>query len=147
MGSVTSSASTVIGITPAPPSWWLKCPTNPALNQAVTVTSWQMTEVRQVARHVPVGRTRSVVLRGPSVGDEGTLGIRVLSEAKNEALKALLNAGATLLLQNVLGEQWYIEVAAGASRHQVRAAKDSTEVFPVRFFYEWTIPAVEVDVP
>lgn len=148
MATITSPASTTSSVTPTGvTSWWLKDPATPSRNRAIAATAWNPSQIRPVARFDPVGRTRSVVLRGPILGDQGTLGVRTLSEAAYDDVAALLNGASTLLLQDVLGHQWYVEVVGDIARTQIKAAPDTGETTPVRNAYEWSIPLLEVDSP
>lgn len=147
MATLSSDPSASQAITPSPTTWWLKVPTDSSKNTTIRASSWDPRAVRPVAVHAPSGRTRHVVLRGPRLGVQGTLGLYTQSEAEFDKVEAALDSGRTLLLQSVLGDQWYVEVTADVSRTQQRAGKVPSEAFPVRHFHQWSVPLTEVEAP
>jgi hypothetical protein len=145
MALINSAASATVSATVLPTSWWLKNPVDPTKNMAIRTPGWAPTQNKKTAKFDPPARSYSVVLHGPNMGDEGPLLVRTLSAAEYAALKALLDSNRTLLLQTVTGQQWYVEVSGGHQRTFV-AAK-STESYPVRHYWEWSVPLVEVNAP
>lgn len=143
---VSSLPSATQSATTTPTRWWLKCPENPALNREVQVSSWDPTGIERTTRFEPSGRVRSVVLYGPSLGDEGTLVLRTYTSAEYAGIKALLGSNLTLLLQNVIGQQWYLSKSGDTPRRFQRSTPTES-LFKLLHFYEWSIPLVEVRVP
>lgn len=152
MPVVSSTPSSSSSVTITTTSWWLKCPETPSLNTTIVVLDWKPKRAAPAAVFNPVrtngvDNPRSVVLRGPKLGVQATLGARTLSEAQFNALTAILEASKTMLLQNTLGQQWYVELAGDYDFPQLRATSTPSEVYPTRFAHDWSIPLVEVDVP
>jgi hypothetical protein len=145
MATISSPPSTLAEVFTEPTEWWLKCPVDPALNQRITVSMWNPTKAKRRARFEPVGQTRAVILRGPTLGVDATLSLRTLNSVQHAAVEALVDSGATLLLQNVIGQQWYVEVS-GDIPEQFRLSYPD-EAYPVLHFYEWQIPLTEVALP
>jgi len=130
-------------------SWWLKCPEDSALDAAIRAAGngFDAQQQRFAAVFHPEGQDDAVVLRGPVHGDAGPLPVLTMSRAEYDALAALLDAGKTLLLQGVLGRQWYVEVTGNVGRNQERALQRPSEQYPVRHFHRWTVPLTEVAAP
>lgn len=149
MPVISGTPSAASSTTVSPTSWWLKCPENSALNTSIRAagSGWSPRRAKPVAVYSPTGRSRKIVLRGPTLGEEGTLAVRTHSEAEFAAIEALVTAGKTLLLQNTLGQQWYVELAGDVEHAQIRAAPRASETYPTRHLHSWSIPLVEVDVP
>lgn len=147
MPIITSSAGGTVTATVSPTRCWLKDPTDPTRNIAVHLVSWAPKQNKKAAKFDPPGRTRSIVLHGTDMGDEGPLEVRTESKTEYDALKLLLDSNRVLLLQNVLGEQWYVEVIDGPQRTPERAQAPVGSTYPVRHLYNWSTQLVEVEPP
>jgi hypothetical protein len=128
-------------------SWWLRAPLDEDLDTAVRVESWDKRKLKESATFTVSGRDKPVVLRGTVNAIAGTLVVRTQSEEEYDAVEALIDAGQTLLLQNVIGEQWYLEVTGEVPVPQRLASPTATEAYPVRHLHNWSIPLTEVDAP
>jgi len=151
MVELSSPLSTLVTVTLEPTSWWLKSVTNPDLDTAIRVVGWTMREVHEVDVHNVVrtldatAEHRPIVLRGPISGHEGSLTLHTWSQAEYEAVDTLVRLKQTLLLQSVIGMQWWVEVVGDVEKTPRRAVPSSGEPYPVRHFFEWVIPLREVD--
>ncbi len=147
MPLLTSAPSATATATLSAVSFWLKCPEDPALNTTIRAADWAPRRQRPSATVVVEGEDRVVVLRGKPLGHVGTLRARTHAEEEYDALGEILNAEKTLLLQNVLGQQWYVEVTGDIDARQIRAEPTPDEPWPVRHFHEWSVQLTEVAVP
>lgn len=147
MPTVTSPAGPTASATLITGTWWLKCPEDPTLNVALRAVDWSPRRQRPSATFAIEGEDRVVVLRGKPLGHVGTLRARTHSQAEFDALDDLLNAERTLLLQNVFGQQWYLEVTSDIEERHVRAQPSPAETWPVRHLHEWSVQLTEVAAP
>lgn len=145
MAIVSSAASTTQTATPTLTSWWLKDPLDSSLNKEIRVSSWAPAKNHEAAKFDPIGRSRSIVLQGDVRGEEGQLGYRTMSETEFNNIEALLNSRDVLLLQNTVGQQWYVAVLSGQQRQMVRAVASSGS--GMRHWYDASVQFVEVDIP
>lgn len=86
------------------------------------------------------------MLRGPVLGYSGTCTFRTHNEAEFLALTAILDLNETLLLQNTLGRQWFVEVTGDYTEQQIIAAA-ATDPFPTRHLHRLSVPFTEVEEP
>lgn len=133
-------------VTLANTRWWLKAPLHPELDIAVSVVGWDPQQVAVAGVFYPRGRATAHVATGDVYGDEGTPTFRALERADREALFDLLNAGHTMLLQSVLGEQWYVRRTGPRGRRLIKA-EPGWRPTPLRDVHEVTVPLVEVTAP
>lgn len=119
--------------------WWLKDPLEPALNRTVYLEGEDFSFVlpEDVGVFAPLGRSRKLVVSGQIRGAEfgGTFFVR--GQADYEALADLRRKQRTLLLQNPIGEQWYLRFTTW----EVRRSGIGINVWRIGF------AAVEVDPP
>lgn len=115
--SITSSAysSTTGSVTPAPTSWWLKCPGMPALNTAVRVRVDDEKVKRVIPSGVftPLGSANPLVIQDTSSGATGTYTLRADSLAEDATIRTLLASSQLLLLQSTSSDGsrfWYLRV-------------------------------------
>jgi hypothetical protein len=95
-------------------TWWWKVPTVPALTvSAVPVLAGVGVEQQaQVGVFRPIGRDRAVVIEGGRGGWDGTYEVAISSDADWAALETLLEARATILVQDPFGYQKYVRLVS-----------------------------------
>lgn len=103
-GTRSFSAWVTATVTPLQTDWWLKHPTNPHLNHAVTLRSFT-TQSRAARSNVqqPLGGDAVVVsdTRGP---ETGSITFRISSDTVRDYIKALADSTSPLLLQAEYGD-------------------------------------------
>lgn len=147
MAIITSAPSTTTFATTSPSQWWLKNPLDPTKNTPIDAIEWNPSKPIAAGTFYPRGRTTAVVASGDQWGWEGTLKTRCLNQARYTATITLLTSKATLLLQDVLGRQWYVRVTDDPKESIVEAAPTPFEVTPVRFALEVSCGLVQVAAP
>lgn len=88
-------------------TWWLKCPEHPTLNTVVVPDS--LPSYQRPARHgtfQPLGSPSTVVVSDRRGAARGTLRLQLDTAAEQDAVDALLDTGATLLLQGPPAHHW-----------------------------------------
>jgi hypothetical protein len=122
---------------------WLKHPNHPALNTAVELMAYgPVTRAVRQGSFQPLGADCRIVISDTRGDDSGATMIRTRTNAAKDALKALIDAGGTLLLQAplVAGEpDRYIRVGD----HQVGRTVE-TQTIAIR---EHSLPWVRVARP
>lgn len=121
MASISSAPSAPSApVTFEPDGVWIKDPMNSALNlRVLTETKWQqVNRTKQRSTKRPLGRKQPVVLSGDSNGESFSLTFLELGDDDFDALMALADREAVLLVQTPR-RQWYVEVSAdiGVSEH------------------------------
>lgn len=147
MATISSAPSATTFATTTPATWWLKNPLDPTKNTPIDATEWSPSKTTAAGVFYPRGRTTAVVASGDQWGWEGTLKSRCLSRTRYNVFLTLLNSKATLLLQDVLGRQWYVRVASDPREQIVEAAPVAGEITPLRFAVEIDVGLVEVAAP
>ena len=147
MATVTSEASAVETLTPAPTSSWLKNPLDPTMNVAIERVAFNPIRPIRSAAWAPVGRDLEVITRGGVLGASGPCTIRTRNKANYDAVIALLTSLQTLLLQPTHPEQWYVEPVESIQRTGVRAQPTPDEAWPTRHLHELVVPLKQVAPP
>jgi hypothetical protein len=128
-------------------TWRVKDPLQPTVNYPVTVFEWDSAASKPATVTEGIEATKAVVTHGGSRGDRIQAKLRTLAAADYQRLLAALTSGRTLLIQGVLGRQWYVQPVEEISRRQILAQSQLGEVFPVRHAYEVGVTLVEVEAP
>ena len=112
---VTIASSTVTSaVTVTNGSWWLKDPTDPALNVAIPVDATSpiaFSRNERVTFHQPIGRSRKVWVADTLMGEEFDLKLVFTDDTTYEAFDAIRSGQRTLLLQSDDEEQWFIRMS------------------------------------
>jgi hypothetical protein len=129
-------------------SWWLRDPLDAGnLTMKIRVNKATITVPKPNTTDYPVGSDSGVMthdgVKEPVINCE----IQLLDEAQYEMFRAMVDSGATLLLQDVLGRQWYVQPDDGTEYDILRAAKTPLESWPVRHAHKVSIDFVSVERP
>lgn len=138
-GTATSLPSATQAVTPDLSRWWLKDPIEPALNRPVYLEGDDFTFVlpEDVGVFAPLGRAKKLVVSGQLRGAEFGGVLYARGQAEYEGLDDLRRKQRTVLLQNPIGDQWYIRFTSW----EVRRSGMGILVWRIGF------SAVEVDPP
>ncbi len=127
--------------------WWLKDPTNPALNRVVQVAPpFDLARPRPDQRTFGIGSDVAAVSHDGRRGVEGSITFRTDGKAAYKALEALLDSGRTLLLQHILGFQWFLSFGSASYRLAI-AQPGAGAAAPIRHYHEITVAVIEVRKP
>lgn len=132
--------------------WRLKDPLDPTNNMVVTVVSISevmgkpMTVADPLATNEGTPRHFAVVSHTGTRGSQLKVVFRTLDKATWLKLVGLWRGGRTLLLQNVHGRQWYVQLGP-LTNDVIKAAPAVGETSPIRHAYELPVDAVEVAPP
>lgn len=150
MGTIASTASATATATLTGDSWWLKDPLDPTRDTVVSVPQggWRPSRPVHAGVFDVFGRDEPVVSDGGVGAVAGPLSVNAFTADDYDAVMLLLTSRRTLLLQNVLGQQWYLRVAGGTvDEEQVLARPTVTEASPVRAAWRLTAQMQEVAAP
>lgn len=91
-------------------SWWLKCPELPSLNVRLHVDWADISEGTKKDREFvwPMGRETPIVDQGVTHSDTLQVPIVVHTIQDRDRVKQMYRTDEVLLLQDDLGEQWYV---------------------------------------
>lgn len=146
MGTVVSAPTTVSTIL-APVGWWLKDPRASTMNRPVSVRDgWAPTRTRK-AGVFEVEGPAPVIAAGRLSSVRSPLTLRTLAAGDHAPVMAMLTSGRTLLLQDLHGHGWYLQIVGDLSERLVRALPSQDEPWPVRHLYEVATSVVEVGRP
>lgn len=124
MPDIYSSASATVSATVIFDEWWLKDPTDAALNQELEVDSplrFQRTEQQTVFR--PLGRPLPIVVSGSLAGESGTLVLHFTTQADFDAFEDIRATQRVLLLQSPFGDNLYVRLGDNADATLVHAGE------------------------
>lgn len=127
--------------------WWLKDPQDPTLNTVVRVAPpFSLARPRPDQRAYGIGSKVAAVSHDGRRGVEGSITFRTDGKPAYEALEKLLNSGRTLLLQDILGRQWYLSF--GDTTYKLAAAQAGIgDSAPIRHYHETAVSVIEVREP
>lgn len=124
-------------------SWWLKAPSNPALNVEITVDS--LPSYQRSARQGSfqgLGAAYPIVVSDTRTSAAGGIRLWVETEEEQAALDALLDLGTPLLLQGIPGHHWTDRYVALGDHDRARII-DKSWIEPTFDSFPW----VEVAMP
>lgn len=127
--------------------WRVKDPLEPSLNLPVTMSEWEPERVKVSNVVEGLEASKALVTHGGVRGDRISAKFRTIDKAVYDELIAALTSGRTLLIQGVLGSQWYVQPVGNVARRQMLAQKQVGELFPVRHAFEIDAQFAEVEVP
>jgi hypothetical protein len=128
-------------------SWWLRSLTDSSLDAPIKNVDHSRTIGPGGAgtTFFPEGREYPVVIHGRRPAKARfSLNVQTLDKAHFDAAKALLTSRDTLVVQDVLGNLWYVKVTSDLSIKQTRAAPTLDEAFPIRHFFDLNCEVTEV---
>lgn len=130
-------------------SFWVKVPGSPELNSEVRMVEWEARLRRPQQRHDPLGADRPIITHEGYKGHEGAGAVMTLTAEERSDWAAILAAheATALLVQNVLGDQWYVELGESIERTQIRATPLADEETPVRDVHRHGFTWSEVRAP
>lgn len=114
MAVITGATSAAAVVTPAPGGHWLKDPQDPARTIPLFVTDGpNITETRRQTEHQPLGSSAAVVVKDASPGNL-TIGLKLYlpNDAARVAVLKRKHEGRTLLYQDSVGHQYYVQFRA-----------------------------------
>lgn len=148
LDDVVSDASATDEATITNSSWRLRDPLDPTRNTAIMARPGWSPETKVTAGVFYIeGRDEATVDQGQVFGIASNLTLWALDETARDEVMLMLKSRRTLLLQNHLGEQWYVRVVGNIAAPQLRLAPMPGEVYPTRHAHEITVPVVEVARP
>lgn len=127
--------------------WLLKDPLTPANNMTVKVIGIKDDEQKPITTAMPIGADKAVVTHTGVKSSIVDVTFRTLDQTTFDKLRALLRSGRTLLLQGVLGRQWYVQPGDKMSYEILKASPSVGETFPIRHAYEISVTMIEVEAP
>jgi hypothetical protein len=130
-------------------SWWLRDPldVDHGLSMRIRVVSCSLTTPKPNTTDYPAGSTAAVMTHDGVKKDNPEIVLDLLDEATYTKFRAMVDSGATLLLQDVFGRQWYVQPNDGVTYDIHRAVKQIGEPYPVRHAHRVTVPFVSVERP
>jgi hypothetical protein len=131
----------------SPTSWRLKDPLVPASNVSVSVVACQPERIKPQIVTQGIGASVATVTHSGLRGYQIDVTFRTDGRAAHNALMALFESGHTLLLQSVLGEQWYVQLGERLQIPIIKAAPAVGETTPIRFLREFGLMFNEVEAP
>jgi hypothetical protein len=145
-GEVYASPWTTSAAAPTLPQdqCWLKDPYHPVLNRVVRITPPKFSRPQRRQITYGIGSDVAAVSHDGRRGVEGPVTFRSTSKAEDLALNALFASGRTLLLQDTLGRQWYLQFGDLGMDMKVTSPGDGSAV---GYMHDLTLPAVEVGKP
>jgi DNA-binding transcriptional regulator YdaS (Cro superfamily) len=152
---VISGLSTIAGpnsatsaATVAPTDWRLKDPQDATRNITVRVQPGvKITFPKPLVVDYPIGQGTTAVSHDGVRMAVIAATLMTLTKVDYDALYLLLNSGRTLLLQDVLGRQWYVQPGDGVAFQMYRAVKLPAETTQVRHAHEADFTFIEVEAP
>lgn len=154
MATIYSEASDEETVTLEATTWRLSRPLVEGTGRPVALPpGWAPTTKQDVGVFYPKGQTedasptKAVVVWGEQYGIETPFTARTLDRADFDAVKEMLLARETLLLQSIWGDTWYLAPAGDVTEAAMRAAPTSDEAWPLRHAFTLTCPMVEVEAP
>lgn len=129
-------------------SWWLRDPLDPGtLTMKLRVNTAKLQTPKPGTTDYPVGGTAAVMTHDGSKNDIVNLTLQLLSESEYDLFRSMVDSGNTLLLQDVLGHQWYVQASDGVQYEFLRAVKTPSEPWPVRHAHSVNVDFVSVEKP
>jgi hypothetical protein len=142
------TAPLVTATMPAFDSWWLRDPLNPVgLSMRLHAAEATLKTPKPGTTDYPVGSDSAIMTHDGSKDDDLAMIVFLLNETVYNTFRALVDSGRTLLLQDVLGRQWYVQSGDGTEYDILRSAKDPSTPWPVRHAHKVSIQWVSVEKP
>lgn len=131
---------------PVPTSWWLRDPLDPDMSMPIRAGSAKLMPAKPNTKDYPIGATAAVMTHDGVKADDVDMLVDLLDEDAYAMFRMLTGSGATLLLQDTFGRQWYVQPDT-IEYEVMRAAKQPSEVWPTRHFHRVRITFVSVEKP
>jgi hypothetical protein len=127
--------------------WWLRDLSDPALSMPLHVAASSESDAKPAAVDYPLGSPAAVVTHDGV--KPGTIALRVflLDRAAHDKFRAVIALGRTLLLQDTLGMQWYVQSLGGTKYDRMLAHATATETTPTRHAHEVDVEFQVVERP
>lgn len=144
--TVTSLNSSTATASTNPGSWWLRDVLTTTTRTAIAVADGlELTMPVKAGVFDTVADGHAVVISDTFVrSSRGSLSLWVKNATVENAVAALLVPGRTLLVQDVLNQQWYVQLSGDMTKRFLRSI-DPT--LPRAHAYELVVPVVEVSRP
>lgn len=107
---IQSDGSDLSSSTLATATWWIIPPLNPALATSMTVMSYSMTQMEQMAAHQLPGLSFPQVVASAMGGKDGSIQVETVNTAQWNALEAAINSQQVMWLINPFGEGIYARI-------------------------------------
>lgn len=145
-GIVASAWSTTTTCTLHPKDWWIKDVTSAVFSGSnVDSGTFKPKKALKAGSFFPIGRTEGVVVSEPAFrGMQSPLGLWIKNGTQLTAAKNVLNPGKTLLIQDVLANQWYVRISGDLEQEILVAVHVS---LPRENAYRYEMPVTEVARP
>lgn len=128
---VSAYSALASGATPAS-GWYLRDPTAPSLNMALSVQSWRQTSTETQGVFYGLGSTYPVVLRDAIQSEHFQAVLNLMSTAAWAAFVSLRARQRTLLVQtDLVGTQYWVSIDADRDAELLNSANRKTK--PARF--------------
>lgn len=146
---MTSVYSPIQRITvPVYTAWWIRLPQDlEAGNTTVRVRELTFDRPRPQTAEFPLEDTLAVVTHDGLKGSVLNTSIDLLSEAEYATLWSMFEDGRTLVIQDVLGRQWYVQMGDQSRSEMYRAYKTPGETWPLRHAHNIEVSFTEVARP
>lgn len=127
-------------------SWWLRDPLRIDRTMKLRVVSANAVTPKPNTTDYPVGANAAVMTHDGVKLDVLRLVVDLLDEDTHDLFRLMMDSGITLLLQDVHGGQWYGQ-PSDIEYEFLRAAKQISEIWPVRFARRASFEFVSVEKP
>jgi hypothetical protein len=128
-------------------TWKLKDPMVPTNSMTITVVRFVEKRQKPQTAGIPIGDSPGVVTHSGVRGSILEVEIRLLGQTAFDQFMALIESGRTLLLQGVLGRQWYVQAGPEIPAEILKAAPNVGEGFPIRHAHVVAMRFTEVMAP
>lgn len=147
--AMTSVYSAIQRITvPVYSSWWLRIPSDlDAGNMAIRVREFSFDRPKPQNVGFPVEDTLPVVSHNGLKGHDLAATFDLLNADDFAAFWAMAETGLTLILQDVLGRQWYVQIGETTRAELYRAYPLAFENTPIRHAHSVEAELIEVARP
>lgn len=129
-------------------SWYLRDPIDPGnRTMRIRVHDVELVTPKPNTTDHPVGAESAVMTHDGVKLDDVACSVDLLTEDDYHMFREMVDSGATLLLQDVHGRQWYVQPDDGTTYEILRAVKLPSEPWPIRHAHRVRITFRSVEKP
>lgn len=140
----TTASATMAAFT----DWWIRDLSSPgALSMPIQVASKTEDEAKPQTVDFPLDSDAAVVSHDGTKRPALDLEMWLLSKYEHDLFREIIGTGRTLLLQDTLGQQWYVQTGERTRYEQLRAAPAPGDTAAVRHAHRVDVRFVSVEKP
>lgn len=129
-------------------AWWMRLPQDlDAGNTTIRVRELTSDRSRPQSLEYPLEDSLAVVSHDGLKGSVLNMSIDLLSQEAYLLFWSMFEDGRTLVIQDVLGQQWYVQPGDQTRSEMYRAYKTPSEVWPLRHAHNTEVSFIEVARP